>query len=74
MEGEFKRYRKFYDPVMGTRKLTQKKAVWEDQKKMADEMFDNIKKCYNTIMILAGEDKKDFLDKEVYMYVCIVQS
>ncbi|XP_071525119.1 muscle-specific protein 300 kDa-like [Panulirus ornatus] len=65
LEGELKRYRKFYDPVMGTRKLAQKKTTWEEQKKMADDMFDNIKKCYTTIMVLAGEDKKEFLDKEV---------
>lgn len=65
LEAEFKRYRKFYDPVMGSRKLGQKLATWEEQKKIADEMMENIKKCYNTIMILAGEDKKEFLDKEV---------
>jgi len=28
-------------------------------------MFENIKKCYQTIIVLAGADKKDFLDKEV---------
>lgn len=65
LESELKRYRKFYDPVMGARKLAQKKTTWEEQKKHADEMFENIKKCYKTIIVLAGEDKKDFLDKEV---------
>jgi len=65
LESELKRYRKFYDPVMGARKLAQKKQTWEEQKKLADDMFDNIKKCYQTIIVVAGEDKKDFLDKEV---------
>ncbi|KAG7167419.1 uncharacterized protein LOC121868280 [Homarus americanus] len=65
LESELKRYRKFYDPVMGSRKLAQKRNTWEEQKKLADEMFENIKKCYTTIIVLAGDDKKDFLDKEV---------
>lgn len=65
LENELKRYRKFYDPAMGLKKLTQKKAVLEQNKKIADEMFAGIQNCYNTIIVLAGEDKKDFLDKEV---------
>lgn len=65
LEGELKRYRKFYDPVMGSRKLAQKMETWEENKKIADEMLENIKKCYVTIIVLAGTDKKDFLDKEV---------
>ncbi|XP_045608233.1 muscle-specific protein 300 kDa [Procambarus clarkii] len=65
LEAELKRYRKFFDPVMGARKLAQKRTTWEEQKKIADDMMENIKKCYNTIIVLAGDDKKDFLDKEV---------
>ncbi|KAK8749169.1 hypothetical protein OTU49_015712 [Cherax quadricarinatus] len=65
LEGELKRYRKFFDPVMGARKLAQKRTTWEEQKQLADDMFANIKKCYNTIIVLAGDDKKEFLDKEV---------
>merc|ERR1719495_832509 len=33
LEAELKRYRKFFDPTMGSKKLSQKKAVWEEQKK-----------------------------------------
>lgn len=65
LENELKRYRKFYDPVMGLKKLTQKKAILEQNKKIADDMFAGIQNCYKTIIVLAGEDKKDFLDKEV---------
>lgn len=65
LENELKRYRKFYDPVMGSKKLAQRKAVWEEQKGLADDMFATIKRCYQTIIVLAGDDKKDFLDKEV---------
>lgn len=65
LENELKRYRKFYDPAMGLKKLTQKKAILEQNKKIADEMFAGIQNCYKTIIVLAGEDKKDFLDKEV---------
>merc|ERR1719357_2515159 len=65
IENEFKRYRKFYDPVMGAKKLAQKLAVWEDEKKKSDEIVTTMKKCYGTIIVLAGDDKKEFLDKEV---------
>lgn len=65
LEAELKRYRKFYDPAMGAKKLAQRKAVWEEQKAQGDEMFETIKRCYKTIIVLAGDDKKDFLDKEV---------
>ncbi|XP_076044500.1 muscle-specific protein 300 kDa-like [Oratosquilla oratoria] len=65
LETEYKRYRKYYDPSTGSRKLTAKKATWEEMKASSDEMYEQIKKCYNTIIILAGEDKKEFLDKEI---------
>jgi len=65
LEAELKRYRKFYDPVMGAKKLAQRKQVWDEQKAICDEMFETIKRCYGTIIVLAGDDKKDFLDKEV---------
>jgi len=65
LEAELKRYRKFYDPAMGAKKLAQRKACWDENKAACDEMFETIKKCYHTIVVLAGDDKKDFLDKEV---------
>ena len=65
LESDYKKYRKFYDPVMFAKKLTQKKGVWEECKGKVDEMFATIKKCYTTIIVLAGDEKKEFLDKEV---------
>jgi len=65
IENEMKRYRKFYDPVIGLKKLNQKKAIWDVEKKNSDEILGTMKKCYATIMVLAGDDKKEFLDKEV---------
>jgi len=65
LEGEFKRYRKFFDPDMGTKKFEQKKKLLEEKKKSCNEMFDTIKACYEEIVVVAGEEKKSFLDKEV---------
>ncbi|XP_018019546.1 muscle-specific protein 300 kDa-like [Hyalella azteca] len=65
LEKDYKNYRKFYDPVMFAKKLASKKQVWEECKKQCDEMYQTIKKCYNTIIVLAGDEKKEFLDREV---------
>jgi len=65
LEGEFKRYRKFFDPDMGTKKFGQKKQLWEDKKKACDDMLATINKCFDTIVVVAGEEKKDYLNKEV---------
>ena len=66
LESELKKYRKFYDPSMGDKKLKSRKATYEDCKTRADEMMETIKKSYNTIVVLAGQEKKEFLDKEVF--------
>lgn len=65
LEAELKRYRKFYDPAMGAKKLAQKKGIWEENKNKIEEMYTTIKRCYGTIIVLAGDDKKEFLDREV---------
>merc|ERR1712179_668122 len=65
LEGEYKRYRKFFDPDMGTKKFGQKKTLWEDKKKACDEMLNTIKECYDKIIVVAGDEKKDYLEKEV---------
>ena len=65
LEGDLKKYRKFYDPAMFSKKLASKKQVWEECKTKCDETLAVIKKCYSTIMVLAGDEKKEFLDKEV---------
>jgi len=65
LEDELKKYRKFYDPEVGKKKLEQKRGIWKENKDKLEDMFATIKKCYKTIIILAGDEKKDFLDKEV---------
>jgi len=65
LEDELKKYRKFYDPEVGKKKLEQKRAIWKENKDTMEDMLTTIKRCYKTIIILAGEEKKDFLDKEV---------
>merc|ERR1719423_246134 len=65
LENEYKKYRKFYDPVMFQKKLEDKKMIWQVCKDKCDEMLGTTKRCYGTIIVLAGDEKKDFLDKEV---------
>jgi len=65
LEDQLKSYRKFYDPEVGKKKLEQKRVIWKENKDKLEDMLATIKKCYKTIIILAGEEKKDFLDKEV---------
>jgi len=65
LQSEYKRYRKFFDPDMGAKKFAQKKTLWEEKKKMCEEMLDTIKKCFDKIVVVAGEEKRDFLEKEV---------
>jgi len=65
LESDYKKYRKFYDPVMFAKKLGDKKQVWQVCKEKTDEMLSTTKKCYGTIIVLAGEEKKEFLDREV---------
>lgn len=65
LESDLKKYRKFYDPEMFSKKLKQKQGTWEECKAKIDEQLATIKKCYGTIIVLAGEEKKEFLDREV---------
>ena len=65
LEFEFKNYKRSFDPFQGAEKIKQAKALWEDCKSRANDMFRNIQKCYTTIAMIAGEEKRDFLDKEV---------
>merc|ERR1719186_2532560 len=65
LEGEYKRYRKFFDPDMGTKKFDQKKKLLEEKKNACTEMYNTIKGCYEQIVVVAGEEKKSYLDKEV---------
>jgi len=65
LENDFKKYRKFFDPVMFQKKLNQKRDIWTEVKTKTDTILATLKKCYETIVVLAGDEKKDFLDKEV---------
>jgi len=65
LEDELKRYRKFYEPEVGKRNLEKKRAFWTEHKNSLEDMLATIKRCYKTIIVLAGDEKKDFLDKEV---------
>jgi len=65
LEDQLKGYRKFYDPEVGKKKIEQKRAIWKENKDKLEDMLATIKKCYKTIIVLAGDEKKDFLDKEV---------
>jgi len=50
---------------MFQKKLEDKKMIWQVCKDKCDEMLGTTKRCYGTIIVLAGDEKKDFLDKEV---------
>merc|ERR1719186_1849507 len=63
LEAEYKRYRKFFDPDMGTKKFDQKKKLLEEKKNACTEMYNTIKGCYEQIVVVAGEEKKSYLDK-----------
>merc|ERR1719312_1222315 len=65
LEDDLKRLRKFYEPEVGKRNVEKKRAFWTENKNTLEDMLNTIKKCYKTIIVLAGEEKKDFLDKEV---------
>jgi len=65
LEDELKRYRKFYEPEVGKRNIEKKRAIWTENKNTLEDMLATIKRCYKTIIVLAGDEKKDFLDKEV---------
>jgi len=65
LENDYKKYRKFYDPAMFAKKLQQKKATLEEVRTITDDILATCKRCYNTIIVLAGDEKKEFLDKEV---------
>lgn len=65
LEEQFKTYKKIYDPKKGSDWLERKKKKAEEQKKVAIEIYEVIKKCFSTIIALAGEDKREFMEKEI---------
>lgn len=65
LEDQFKTYKKIYDPKKGTDWLERKKKKAEEQKKLVLEIYAVIQKCFATIVGLAGEDKREFMEKEI---------
>lgn len=65
LEEQFKTYRKIYDPKKGFDWLERKKKKADDLKKQIVEMYDILKKSFANILALAGEDKREFMEKEV---------
>ena len=69
LELEFKNFGKMFDPFEAKERLKQQKAMWEECKSRANEMFKNMQKCYTNIAVLAGEDKRSILDSEVSLFI-----
>lgn len=65
LEEQFKTYKRIYDPKKGTDWLERKKKKAAEFKKQALEIYEVIHKCFKTIISLAGEDKREFMEKEI---------
>jgi len=65
MEEQFKTYKKIYDPKKGADWLERKKKKANELTKQINEIYDNITRAFKTIISLAGEDKRDFMEKEI---------
>jgi len=65
LEEQFKSYKRIYDPKKGTDWLERKKKKAEEFKKNGLEIYKVIKNCFATIVGLAGEDKREFMEKEI---------
>ncbi|XP_042224638.1 dystonin-like isoform X2 [Homarus americanus] len=65
LEEQFKTYKRIYDPKKGTDWLERKKKKAEDFKKTGVEIYTVIKGAFTTIVTLAGDDKREFMEKEI---------
>lgn len=65
LEEQFKTYKRIYDPKKGTDWLERKKKKAAEFKKSGLEIYDIITKSFKTILSLAGEDKREFMEKEI---------
>ncbi|XP_050728226.1 muscle-specific protein 300 kDa-like [Eriocheir sinensis] len=65
LEEQFKTYKRIYDPKKGTDWLERKKKKVAEFKKQGLEIYEVIQKCFKTIVSLAGEDKREFMEKEI---------
>ena len=65
LEEQFKTYRKIYDPKKGADWLERKRKKAGELKKTIETSYEIITKCFATILSLAGEEKRDLLQKQI---------
>ena len=65
MEEQYKTYKKVYDPKKGSDWLERKKKKADDHINQVLEIYATLKKSFAAILALAGEDKREFIEKEV---------
>jgi len=65
MEEQFKTYKKVYDPKKGTEWLDRKKKKAEAFVKAITDTNAIVKESFAAIVALAGEEKREFMEKEV---------
>lgn len=65
LEEQFKTFKRIYDPKKGSDWLERKKKKVAEFKKQGLEIYEIITKCFKTIVSLAGEDKREFMEKEI---------
>jgi len=65
LDEQHKSYKKIYDPKKGGEWLDRKKKKAEGLNTSVKEMHATIKKSFANIVALAGEEKREFMEKEV---------
>lgn len=65
LEEQYKSYKKIFDPKKGSDWLDRKKKKAEGCTNSVKEIYESIKKSFANIVALAGEDKREFMEKEV---------
>lgn len=65
MDEQFKTYKKLYDAKKGADWLERKKKKAGELTKQINEIYDTVTRAFKTIIALAGEDKRDFMEKEI---------
>ncbi|XP_018019630.1 muscle-specific protein 300 kDa isoform X2 [Hyalella azteca] len=65
LEEQYKSYKKVFDPKKGAEWLDRKKKKAETLAATVKEHYNSIKGSFANIVALAGEDKREFMEKEV---------
>ncbi|KAF2369154.1 Spectrin repeat [Trinorchestia longiramus] len=65
LEEQYKSYKKVFDPKKGAEWLDRKKKKAETLASTVKEHYTAIKTSFGNIVALAGEDKREFMEKEV---------